>query len=384
MAAYRKSIADLESLKAKNNNVIKNQLGDLGRQIVLLKDEQTKDAPFYDIIAEIRLKETELSEKEATISSWNELSEKLDANANDLRLLDAEIADKRLELEPHFETIGEAVLDAYQSSDEELGELSNRAEHIVEIQEEIRNKERELQALESGDRQESFLGKTLAAGKGMVIRGSLKSRGARRRRALREIGERICEMDATDSTETQFTQVLFPVREAMGELAGLRGRRETLEKAKVELQNGRLEIEKQERMRNPVRNLGHAVDLLRTQIDELAARIGSSYVESGFALENSVSAIDSVIAATQMLREENERAQEIIEKLNAAIVVDRLSEQIEGKKAAKSRLESEIASVDAGIDELKSQKTAQAKTRGSIASVEAALIELIGEPEKPD
>ena len=380
MASYKKSVEDLEAVRSRNNNAIKNQLEHLGKQVALVDEKQIADAPFAGAVSTIHAKEQELEQKERTIAEWNELSETLESIAADGRLVDVEIAATRAELEPHYESVGEAVLDLYHSTDEELGELSVLADQIVALQEDIRSKERELQSIESGDKQEGFIGKTLAVGRGIVIRGSLRSRGNRRSRALRDIGERVCMMGIADLDESSpLTKALFPVRESLAELSKLKERRQTLDESTSAAEEKRLEIEKRERMRNPVRNLGHATDLLRTQINELAVEIGTAFVEHEYPMKETSSEIDTARAAITRLEEENGRAETLIERLNAAIAVDRITEQLDGKKAARVQLEAEISAIDATVEELKSEKTVTSKARGTLASLDSALRELLGE-----
>lgn len=386
MASYKKSIGKLESLRTKNNNAIKNQTEHLGRQIAAL--DVVEGTGYAEAVDRIHTTESTIQEKERTIETWNELSDELDTIDDAMRQIAAQVSGKRVELEPLYETIGEAAVELYVSNPSRYTSFAELAEQFVSIEDGIRNRERELQSLETGERQESFIGKTIAKGKGMVLRGSLKSKGNQRSRALRDIGERVCAVDlegdvvdAEGAADVELARALLPARTILDDLKRLAEENRQLEENRNEVEKRRLEIEKRERMRNPVRNLGHEVERLKTELADQALELGNAYREADSRLDGVGEAVSATIETIERLDAENKRAEAVIRRLEAAIAVERIGEQIESKQENRNRLEAEIASIDSSVSELKSEKTARTKARGSVASLEAEVAELIGSPD---
>jgi chromosome segregation ATPase len=377
MVTYKKAIADLEALREKNNNAIKNQFEHLGRRIVLFDDAILDDTPFLEPVKEIRALEGQISEKERTIESWNELSDELDTINDAVKQIDADLVAKQSEIEPYFEAIGTAIIDAYDTSSSDFGELADAISSIIAARDNLEERQRELDTLESQG-PDSFLGKTLAKGKGIVLKGTLRSMGAGLARALRELGAKACEAASADATTEPVRAALDPVETLIGDRARLREERAQLERNRAEVQNGRLEIEKRERMRNPVRNLGHEVDQLKSSIAATALELGRSYFESKQRIDSGDGSVEGALEMIGRLSDEASRAEALIARFRSAIEVDRLGEQIETKKGAKARLEAEIASLEKLIEELKGAKTTQTKARGSVASLESDFAALIG------
>ncbi len=385
MSTYKKSIGDLERLLDENHKSLQSRYELLGARLVELDSADLKQSPYADRIARIGELLEQIAGKERTILEWDELSDELDSINEAISQIDADCTAKVDEIETHYESIGRAALDTYLSDPDAYQNVAEAVEGVVAIDENIRDKEQELRTLETTDRAESFFGKTLARGKGMVLRGSLKSKGLQRGRAFREAGRRICLDGPMPEVEqgSPLSQALHPVRPLLEELGGLRREREQLEQNRIEVEKRRLEIEKRERMRNPAKNLAHGVERLRVEVAELSTELGAAYAEENASDKVEDESIKTVMESIARLNDINGAGQKLIARLRAAADVERLDSEIESRKKNLERLEREIATVHDAVKNLQAEKVGRVKARGNVSSLDAEVKKLIRATDSP-
>ena len=383
MLVSKKTITELRDIQTENNNAIDIQLERLGVELSHLEEGVNEGSGFESPIREITSIESEISAKERTIEQWNELSDELDTIKEAIAYIDSDISSKREECEPYYEAIGSSAIEAYADDPDSFDSIRESIDQLISLEEEIRERERDIQTLRSGDSTESFIGKTLARGRGIVRRGTLKTKNIQRNRALREIGERVCDLGSEETkSATILADALVPVRQFLDDIKKLRGERAQLESNREDVQASRLEIEKNERMRNPIRNLGHDVERLRARVSELALELGRSYVESGERMEAG-SRIEGMVSEVEALREESKRIDALGGRVKASLEVDRISAEIESKKASRARHEVEIEAIDQSVEELKAKKSSQTRLRGSQNTLTEELSRYL-EPDSTD
>ena len=368
MAVTKKTLSELEALRTRNHNTIQIELVRLGAALTHV--EALRSTPPYDEpLKEISLVQDQIAAKERTIDHWNELNEELDTIKEAISQIDSETSDRRDDLEPFYEAIGVAAVEAH-SDNEALSEI---VEHVLLLQLDIEDRQREIQTLESNEKSESFIGKTLARGKGMVLKGSLKTKSLLHGRALREAGEKVCELPSYESFDATLIDAMGPSREFLDDIKKLAGEKSQLEQNRDEVQQKRLEIEKRERMRNPARNLRHDVDRLNSRMNDVAKELASAYVDSDERAVPADDEIESIVMEIERLGREAESAVKLSERVRAALEADRITAEIDSKRSVRARLETEIAAVDRASDQLKGEKSAQVKARGSSASLTAGV-----------
>ena len=196
-------------------------------------------------------------------------------------------------------------------------------------------------------------------------KGTLKTKNIQRGRALREIGERVCDLsiDPTNSA-TILAEYLIPVRQFLDDIRKLQAERTQLESNREEVHANRLEIEKNEHMRNPIRNLGHDVERLRARASEFALELGRTYIESDEKIETG-SRIDGIVIEVKRLQADTDSIDALGRRVKAALEVERISTEIDAKKVSRARHEAEIEAIDQSVDDLKTKKTSQTRLRGS-------------------
>ena len=365
MLVSKKTITELRDLRAESHNAIDIQLERLGVELAHLEDSATAGSSFESPIRDVTSVESEISAKERTIEQWNELSDELDTIKEAISQIDSDISSKREECEPNYETIGIAAVDAYDNAPEAFDPFQDSIIQLISLEDEIRERERDIQSLQTTDSKESFIGKTLARGRGIVRKGTLKTKNIQRGRALREIGERVCDLsiDPTNSA-TILAEYLIPVRQFLDDIRKLQAERTQLESNREEVHANRLEIEKNEHMRNPIRNLGHDVERLRARASEFALELGRTYIESDEKIETG-SRIDGIVIEVKRLQADTDSIDALGRRVKAALEVERISTEIDAKKVSRARHEAEIEAIDQSVDDLKTKKTSQTRLRGS-------------------
>ncbi len=380
MSSHEKSIAALKRKQNENNNVIQHQFEILGNTLTDLSDEVLSGTPFHESVRQIRAMRDLISDKEKTVSKWNEITGRMGEIDDAIKQTEAAIAGKREELAPRYEEIGEAALSAYLQNPESHGMLKDALSGALTTNENIREKERELESLETPTKAESFFSKTFAKGKGMVIRGSLRSKSAQRSKQLRDVGERISAMDLDEiPDDSPLNSTISSIEPVIDDLDGLRAKLEDQKEDREKAESERLEIEKRERMRNPVRNLQHEIERLRVQVDEQCLEVGKQLADTDMSSLPEDQRIAPVLQTIEEKREGNRQYSDLIDKLNAAIEVDRLSDEIRRKQRSKENLEKQISELDEEIKRLEEEKSERTKERGTLKSLKEAVSEEISE-----
>ena len=366
MAKPEEVIRELEQRVVAGVEARDNQIRHMGKTVASLPKKQLEGTTYADGAAKVREAERDWKDKERTIQRWLELGEQLSQLRGALDEADASIRGLKDDLAPSYEHIGAATLSTFEGEPSTFAELQDLLTGVLDIDEEIRRKERELQQLESSTGPASFIEKTLKRGKGLVIRGGIRSKGAHLSKELREIGERVCDTFPPEGTgDNPVSRALYPVRAQLSALADLQDRRARIQENISALEDERAEVERREGARNPVRNLEHHIERLNVDIAAYRLELGETYLAEAAtapledpglaeALET-IERIDAALAEDRML----------VDRHRAAAEVRRLDEEISNVERKIARLEGEIGGLRERTAALGAERAQQAEIRGS-------------------
>ena len=381
MPSYKKLITDLERVISNNGSAIGEQNELLGLEIANLPEEQLGKSSLIEVYRTVRKLEEHISRNERTIDEWNKLSEELGTIDDAINHIDTNISAKKDEIEPNYVSIGEAIVDSYRSDPRLYADLAKTLDSIETIEENVSDMHRELQTLESTEKEESFFGKTIAKGKGFLKKGTLKTKSVQRNRLVRSVGETICSFeklpDAPDDSD--LGRALSPVLQIFQEIRTLRDERRNLEGDRNEVKQKLSDIENREGAKNPPKNLGNEVESLHLRVSEAARTLGEAFVAKDLKIEapgKSIVTIEEVIAR---LIEQNERSGVLIQRLHAASDVDRLQSEIDASQSRRRKLEAELEKLGENIEILKKDKAARTKDRGTVPSLNDEVATLLGD-----
>jgi len=316
-------------------------------------------------IKDLRL---DIREKQRILERLRAIENELETVRGERKSLESRIAGIRANLEPHFEGIGAAAFDLYRLSPGSFEEAAELLADMHELEEGIRQKERALAQLQASAESASFFEKTIKMGRGMVLRGSLKSRELQRGKRLKLVGEHICgfaDLSALEA-DTALARRLGPVREAVEDLQAARRRQGELDLEQERLTAERLEIERGLKVRNPLRNLEHELKKLENELSDRLGKLGELF----YASRKDMVPVSGRMSKTVSAIEENEEEQKLcagmLKRVEAGLEIKRLQKR-------KESLDAEISALNAKIQELQGAK---AGIDGEIA----AKHELLGDP----
>lgn len=347
------------------------QFAVLGEDLSTSKDTGEWKAAFAEDLSQIRERRDMLKEKGRTVESWKKAEDRGNTIRTEIQELEAAYTSARGELEMHFEDIGAAAYDLYQQTPTAFDETADLLNDMQELESGIREKELELRRLQTETKPSSFFAKTLNKGRGMVIRGSLKTREFQRGKRLKQVGEHICEsLDLPDLPEgSSLAKQLAPLTGATTSLRDV-CRELAAKKAEAEaIDNERIAIEREERMRNPVKNLEHDMRRIGSELAEIYVSLGRKFYESDARSERVTERISRTVSAIGRLDDEKERHEKLLFRVDAGLVVTELEKKKEKLDAEQQSLKERIDTLSAAQADMQALIDAKAKERGSVATL---------------
>ena len=370
MPSHEKSIEELKGRIAENDEAVESQLKLLGETVASLDTKALSSTAFVEHVSRIKSLQDEIADKRRTIKKWKDIERQLEALKKNQKSVETDIATLKKEIEPSYEEIGSAALAESNESHLKFSEVEIALADLATLDENIREKEREIQQLETGGKLNTFIGKTLAKGKGLVLKGSLVSQSVQKNRLLRGAGEKISEMEVPElPVNSSLSIAMGAIRPLLEDLRKAKVKLAVLEKKRTGLAEQKIEIEKIAHMRNPVPNLQHETERLETQVGELHEALGNLYVNTknpGSAKDGKTGESANII---NKLKKENERNIKLIARYKAAVEVERLDKDIKHKRKRAANLEKELQKNSEEIDVLKEKREKHVQARGNLKTI---------------
>lgn len=371
MLSTEKVIKDLKKRIADNDETVNNQIGILGETVASFAAEVLNGTPFTDQVAQIKAAQEELNEKKRTVKEWEEVDRQLDELKKDHKVLEADIASLKKEMEPSFEEIGSAALSEYSGNRLKSSEAETVLSDLVSLDENIKGREREILRLETGEKRDSFFGKTFAKGKGLVLKGAVATQGLQKSRLLRDVGEKIAEIEMPKLTDgSPLLIAMGAIRPLLNDLKKARAQVSSLEKKRSGLAERKIDIEKKVGMRNPLSNLRHEIERLEAHEGELYENLGNLYLNTKDPGTAKNERTAKSIEAIATLKKEIEKTTKLIVRNQAAAEVERLDSMMQQKKLRAANLEKELQEIAAEVDRLKGMREQQLQVRGNLKTLE--------------
>ena len=358
--------------KARSNGEKSGQLSvSLGRLVGGLDPKLAEDPALETLIDESISIQSEIQRCTTAIQLWRQSEEKLDKAKIELRDIDQEIVRKRNEIEPLFEQIGLAAVSSFSEETTNLESLQELFGSLRALEDNIKTKERELRQIESSAAPDSLVGKTISRGRGLVIRGGLKSRESQRIKGLKKLGEQIIQIDELVKSQdpSSLTEVIGPIRDQISELNKLKSRRGKTLTKQAEIEKSQTEMEKNEGMRNPIRNLEHRLNRLESDELEVSRKIGFHVHTQKTSFGSEASAVQELLDQLMQIDEDNQRFDKFEKRIMAALEAERLRAEIEVKKKRAGKITKELTSIENEIAQLVRELEAQERLRGSLKSL---------------
>ncbi|MBN1686059.1 MAG: hypothetical protein JW852_05365, partial [Spirochaetales bacterium] len=336
-------------------------------------------------LSSIRQIRAEIREKNKTLDRLRELERGLKESGDEQRSVSSQLEQLRTVMEEHYEGIGAAAFELYRQSPALFRDITELFDDMEQLESGIAEKERELQRLESSAGPGSFIGKTLKRGKGIVLRGNLKTREMQRNRRLKRLGEQLCESADFQGmqSDTVLSRRIAPVSETIESLKFARKRMSELELESERLADERLEMERSAGIRNPLKNLEHAVRRLENELQEYLGVIGMDFYSTCKNDETVSARVSRTVAAIKRNEDETKHYKQLLERVEAGLEIKQLQKR-------KDNLDNELAAMKARIKELEESRAVldrdiaeKEKLFGDLESLQIEEAKLTAAPAEP-
>ena len=371
MSKYLQLREKLEIELTNVNQARENQITTLGDVLTSAKKNSISEPTFVESRSKARDIRKVLRDKRASVTRWQEIEKELQEN----RVATKEFEDKRVslrsELELHWEDIGEAAFEMYRKSP---GVFENSSEVLSDLQNldsRIQEKEQEIRQLESDNAPGTLIGKTLRKGRGMVLKGSLRSREMQRGRQLRLIGEHLCCLDAAPAVpeNSPLSQLMAPLRGSIDTLRGSERALKELGERKTAIEKERVAIEKGARMRNPVRNLEHQISQGESELQSLYNRIGHLFDEFGTDTDRTDGRVGKIFATIDSMDGKIKKLEQLLRRTNAALELEQLEKQAATLDSERRSLQKQMDKLDTDRERIDQEIGKKSKIRGNPATL---------------
>ncbi len=344
-----------------------SQFAILGEDLSTTKNAGEWKTTFSGDLDDIKTRRDTLKEKSRIVEQWKNAENRRVVVQAEIQDLEAAYANARNELEIHFEDIGAAAFDLYQQTPSSFDETADLLNDMQDLESVIREKEQELQRLETEAKPSSFLSRTLNRGRGMVIRGSLKTREIQRGRRLKLVGEHICEsIGLPDLPEgSSLAKQLAPLQGATERLRDVRQRLADAKEEAESIDNERIAIERGERMRNPVKNLEHDIHRIRAELSEIYTNLGHRYYESTAREERVSERISRTVVAIARFDAETDRYEKLLVRVDAGLAMVELEKKKQKLDTERLSLSEKIEALELAQADIQVQIDAKARVRGN-------------------
>ncbi|MBT3272339.1 MAG: hypothetical protein HN368_04225 [Spirochaetales bacterium] len=381
MSEYLQLHEELKSAISQTNETRENQLTSLGDILTSVKKLSILDPAFVEAITNAKNLRKTLREKESTVTRWYAIEKELSEAKSAFKELDESRGGLRTELEGYFEDIGTAAFKLFRKSPSIFANSAGILDDMQEFEMRRKEKEKELHQLESGPDSNSFLGKTFRKGKGMVLRGSLKSRELQRGKRMRIIGQHLCELDTMpDIPEGSDLAVLLgPLSASINSYRKEHGELERITERRSALEQERVAIEKGARMRNPVRNLEHQASQIQHNLQSQYNVIGHLFEEFSTDEDRTSGKVAKILSQIDNNEKEIKKLEKLLGRVEAAVEVDELEKKKLVIGAEQEKLRRRIGELDSEQDKLATEIVKTTKLRGNVAS-----LKLPGSPTAAD
>lgn len=272
------------------------------------------------------------------------------------------------EIEPHYATIGENAFRVFRDNPLVDQEYADIFTPVLDAHEEIKQLHGELARAEKEVAEKPFLEKMVLRGRMIVLRNRVAMKDNQRERLLKDAGRQIAATDfittigdpGLDEAAAPFLELHDEFRRVDQELASLDEERAALDR----------ELEKLDVQRKPASRIGELDAELRElarQRDEARAAIATA--AKGSEVVDRLEAEDrDAFDAIERSESERDAARVKLERLEAAIRVEKLQHEHDRVEGQIDRKQKQIAALSSEIEELQREKS---RIEGETAELEA-------------
>ncbi|MCF7928677.1 MAG: hypothetical protein K9L68_06860 [Spirochaetales bacterium] len=368
--AKSRLIQDLRDAISKNETLIREKTTDLGKAIAGLAKGKFSGTPLEQEYERAASLIHTIEQQEENLETVQQSSEELENVKKEIAETENRLKETGNRIEAAYANIGAAAFTAYWPNREQF---SRYAELFSELSEMAKREEENKSGQTSspggsspGGSGKKFFDKALNTGRQIAESITSKTRDLYRQPLLKRTGERVVESDFPDvAGDSELDQLMNPVKEDLGEYNTYKQSVEELKERKVELEKKIRDSGVVDSTWNPERRLNAQIEKNREMLSHVYFELGSQYLANKPEQLNDVNEVTELASEIDKTKKKNAEYNNQIERLNAAIEIDKLEERIQNSYQSISSLNEKIQMEKQNVEDLEQKKAELEKKRGS-------------------
>jgi len=351
MSRYKNLIHELEQENVADRRTAAEHRVEAGRSLyeaghaVVINDANKETRDELEGVAE-RLEATErkITRIEEIITRTSEIKDEISQARREISRLENEVV-------PVFEQIGERAFELYRNNDYLENEYTEEFRDLVQRSNEISEIDHEIEELENSGEDASMLKRWVSGGRMALLRSRRNSKLEALPKLYRKAGAALCETDfLATMNDTQLNQIAEPFLAARRRIQQLEDSIGELDHERERLRAELHEMDAEKRPSRAVAALQERVEELKARRNECYGRLTDQVIESNADLTDLPEAARTAIEEIGRLEAEQEKRQERISRLEAAIEAEQVASEIERLEQRTGTLRERLAEIQNEIE----------------------------------
>ncbi len=372
MSRYKHTIQELEHANVEDRSKIAERRIAAGRVLY----EQSHGAVMVEDTAETRSELEALNERienaEQKIARIDQITARNEGIKEEVSRARREISRLENEVVPVFEQIGERAFELYRNNDYLENEYTDQFRDLVQRQSEIDEIDHELEELERGSNELPFIKRLVSGGRSTLLRSRRNSKLEGFPKLYRKAGAALCETDFLSTmNDPKLNEIAQPYLAARSRIQQLEDQINELDNERERLRAELHEMDAERRPTRATRELRERVSELNARRNECLGTLTDFVMQSSYNRAALPDETREVLEEIDRLEAEQQKRQEHINRLEAAIEADQvdseiaqLQQRLSTLRERLSEVQKELESTESSIDEAKQRKEHLLALRG--------------------
>lgn len=348
---------------------------DLGRQLLDNADKVDGSGDFKELLGRAQETRGLIDSSRTNSDRLEKLLGRLEETRQAIQEKNGELGILGEEIEPHFESVGRAAVEALVDDEAEAAPYRKLIDQLRDLEIEIKQIDRELKRgathMEEG---RGIVTQAIAGGRRLYLQGVARTKGLRAAGLYRRLGREVCESDLIARFDSHaFMDVLEPVlknreqtKKVDMQVSALKNKEDRLEGEIASLCEGERPQRRLQRLENERKKANEVFNL---QLRDLGIQFADRRGTSSSVPKGVKSGVDLVKKERRELASLEKRK----ERVEAAVAIEELERKVDADRTKMRSLENtvrktnkEIAVVSAEIKELSEERDRLLKIRGAV------------------
>ncbi len=358
MDARNKLINELTERIRQNQVGIKAQELFLGKYLASLKAELFQNSAQEKAFKRAQELKEQLPFNQKVVGKIVKLVERNEEIKNLLKENREGISEIEKKNEDIFEEIGRAACMAYKNFPEQKKQFEDIFTRLHELEIDLKSIDSKLKGSDSSDTGRSILNKIKEKSRLVYFRGIRAARSKKLRRAYRQAGYDICNSEISKQIDDKaFLFIFDSYNKNKAQIQNIDKQSDSFQKEQESLWEKLKDLGAEKNYQKRVNELKKEIKQIEMQMEVAYGNLGYLYCIHPVKSLSEDTDIAKHLKQMKQLEKKNEKYENQIQRLEAAIHIDSLSEQIALKQKRIENLKKEIDTYNEEIASLKEQIT---------------------------